>query len=83
MINRLRKAAEEAYNTGQDVQVNPGLILALLDRQEAAEKDAARYRWMRSPIISYRAVTAMVNAVDSLCEEQMDAAIDAAMKEQK
>jgi hypothetical protein len=28
---------------------NPAAILALLDRVEKAEKDAERYRWLRSP----------------------------------
>lgn len=54
--------------------------LLMDDEIERLRKDAARYRWMRSPITSYKAVTAMVEAVDSLCEEQMDAAIDAAME---
>ena len=48
MISKLRTAAETAYNTGQDVQVNPGLILALLDRLEAAEKDVARLDYIES-----------------------------------
>lgn len=77
MINKLRKAAEAAYSTGQDVQVNPGLILGLLDKLEAAEKDAARYRWMKEADIPMRYKLQFYTAA------ALDEFIDAEMGEQK
>lgn len=74
------RAAAENHPSPWPMSLQPATVLALCDEIESLRKDAARYRWMRSPITSHKDVTAMVNAVDSPCEEQMDAAIDAAME---
>lgn len=41
--------ANAKQNAAYIAAVNPAVILALLDRVERAEKDAERYRWLRSP----------------------------------
>ena len=58
---------------------NPAAILELLDRLEAAEKDAARYRWMREQ----EGFT--LDRLMDKCETvlNVDSAIDSAMGEQK
>lgn len=62
---------------------NPATVIALLDRLEAAEKDAARYRWL-----AWKSDTNQIMPYDSKNDRfyfgyECDAAIDAAMKEQK
>ena len=50
------------------------------DEIERLQLDAARYQFMRRQTISHRARKQIMNAVDELCEDEMDAAIDAAME---
>lgn len=56
-IAALRKAAQEANSSRRGepyaaflVAVRPAVVLALLDRLEQAEKDAALYRWLRDQV---------------------------------
>ena len=62
---------------------NPTAVIALPDRLKAAEKDAARYRWL-----AWKSDTNQIMPYDSKNDRfyfghECDAAIDAAMKEQK
>jgi hypothetical protein len=52
-------------------------------RLDAVERDAARYRWLRSPFTSSAEVREMTRIVSELFDEDMDAAIDAATQEAK
>lgn len=61
---------------------NPATILALLDELEAAQRDAERYRWLRKlPDFQFWTYAQFEDVTDTLDEQ--DAAIDAAMQEQK
>ncbi len=61
-----------SYNTKEWHSVaNPDRIARLLDRLEAAERDAARYRWLRTFNVDSYMARGMLN--------DLDAAIDAAM----
>lgn len=62
---------------------NPATILELLDRLEAAEKDAARYRFIRKPAMSQREVILVENAILCFSEEELDDHIDALMKDEQ
>ena len=62
---------------------NPTAILELLGRLEAAEKDAARYRFIRKPAMSQREFMLVSNAIDCFSEEELDTRIDAAMKDEQ
>jgi hypothetical protein len=57
--------------------------IAQLERENAElRKDAARYRFMRKPHMSQAEFLNVVNALDECCENELDEAIDKAMKEQ-
>lgn len=71
---------------------NPSTILSLLDELEACRKDAERYRWLRNQEAEYgisavfisgweRAATCWATTYPDA--RDLDAAIDAAMQEQK
>jgi hypothetical protein len=45
---------------------------------EALRADAGRYRWLRRDITSLSDIKRMQDIVTNLCEDHMDAAIDAA-----
>lgn len=67
---------------------NPAVIRSLLDRLEAAERDAERYRWLRTfPNNINRAMygPCLIPNDSGLLrrDDYLDAAIDAAMKEQQ
>ena len=55
---------------------NPANILALISRIRELEKDAARYRWLRE----YENDCFMLNTLQVASMEDLDVAIDAAMK---
>jgi hypothetical protein len=46
---------------------------------EALRADAGRYRWLRRDITSLSDIKRMQDIVTNLCEDHMDAAIDAAI----
>lgn len=47
-LKAIRRAAEEDAKRDNTILLRPSLVIELLDRLEAAEKDAARYRWMQA-----------------------------------
>jgi hypothetical protein len=57
-------------------------LASLQARLNAAERDAARYRWLRSPFTSSAEVREMTRIVSELFDEDMDAAIDAATSQE-
>lgn len=82
------KATSSLYDITRDIKdINTMLVTRqLLDRLEAAEKDAARYRYLReSNCVTGKGVGSSVKSgwFVNLSYESLDAAIDAAMKEQK
>lgn len=78
-IKAIRAAAKDTPYVWMSL-LQPKTILALCDEIEWLRKDAARYQFMRRQTISHRERKQIMNAVDELCEEEMDAAIDAAME---
>lgn len=77
-IEALREALKSRPNGYMPYMPLPvTFIRELLDRLEAAEKDAARYRWLR-PAGADQACLVMNHDGDGL-----DAAIDAAMQEKQ
>ena len=64
---------------------NPATILALLDRLEAAEKDAARYRWLKRERVesNYEGELSIEFECGFDHWNDIDAAIDAAMKDEQ
>lgn len=86
-------AAMFEANARHIAAANPAAILALLDRLEQAEKDAARYRWLRNEawgcgqlskegaphVVKFRS-TDMRGGMTELAEEALDSAVDAAMQ---
>ena len=54
------------------------LVNRAADALEAMQADAARYRWLRRDITSISDIRRMEYIVTTLCEGDMDAAIDAA-----
>ena len=81
-LGNLPNGAELQDAMGRHIaNMSPVAVIALLDRLEAAEKDAARYRWLRDGN-DHKDNPAMQIAINSYgCE--WDEAIDAAMKEPK
>jgi len=85
----IRAAAEfTKNNTSSSFSViETDALIVLLDRLEAAEKDAARYRHFRHGnrlTVKCKSATVMFGPnTEHDYPEQLDVAIDAAMKEQK
>lgn len=76
----LKKLRESATHAGQDgYGIDAFAVLEILDQLEAAQKDAARYQWIRETY-SEDGVEFWPDAVAFAdTEEKLDAAIDAAM----
>lgn len=71
-------AADESYI----VSASPSTVLSLLDELEACKKNDVRYRWLRKlPDFQFWTYAQFEDVTDTL--EEQDAAIDAAMQEQK
>lgn len=52
-----------------------------LERENAElRKDAERYRFIRHPALSTKQTAQILTAIDGYCEEDLDTAIDEAMK---
>jgi hypothetical protein len=51
-------------------------VIALSIQQEADAKDAARYRFMRDPMISSRQYAQIQHAIESFDGDKLDEAID-------
>ena len=64
-----------------DGMVETADIHAIVDRQEALRRDAERYRWLRDT--APEGIGDMASVRDSFDTSEIDAAIDAAMKEGK
>ena len=62
---------------------SPDRIARLLDRLEAAERDAARYRKWRSDYTGGQATDMLIELADAWEPAQVDAAIDAPMQSEK
>ena len=77
-----RNYVDPALDAVYIATANPAAILELLDRLEAAEKDAARYRWMRDSEWNQSTHPDVWTQVTNEYGE-LDEAIDAAMGEQK
>ena len=79
MIAELEEAARgrmtEPY-VSESEQGECGLYIALITRLREAERDAARYRWLRE----YENDCFMLNTLQVASMEDLDVAIDAAMK---
>lgn len=84
-LNAIRAAADFCETRGMVVELEPATVIALLDRLEAAEKDAARYRWLRdgNDHKNSPATQIAMHSYGLEWDAAIDAAIDAAMKEQK
>lgn len=86
-------AADKSYgssckreqNTAFIRATDPAAILELLDRLEAAEKDAARYRWLKRErkTENYEGELAIEFECGFDHWNDIDAAIDAAMKDEQ
>lgn len=82
-LNAIRAAAEAAIKKyGGYPVTDPAFVIALLDRLEAAEKDAARYRWLRDTGDETWIPLKSRLRGSNKAEAHIDTAI-AAMKEQK
>lgn len=80
-LKAIRASAEAAIDKYGGYP-DPVFVIALLGRLEAAEKDAARYRWIRDSDWNQLTHPDVWTQVTNEYGE-LDAAIDAAMKEQK
>lgn len=60
------------------VPIHPKVIIHLIDQFEAAQKDAARYQWLRTEGVMKK--NGML--IDVVTGENLDSAIDAAMSSQ-
>ena len=47
-IEKIKAAARAAKANSRDLTTFPSDVLELIERLEAAERDAARYRWLRN-----------------------------------
>jgi hypothetical protein len=78
------EAADEIKRLRAELQyARDGLTKGQTRMREDMERlraDAARYRWLRKGIVFLDEHRSMLQIVDTLEEEAMDAAIDAAMK---
>lgn len=84
--DRLEAAETEVLEQARLLGIGGEKELALMAKLEAAEKDAARYRYLReSNCVTGKGVGSSVKSgwFVNLSYESLDAAIDAAMKEQK
>ena len=78
-------AARDAFKNA----ATPAAILELLDRLEKAEKDAARYRWLREQIYVDEdkrlriTRTYLIADQEKTFQERLDDAIDSAMEASK
>ena len=81
-LKAIRAAAEAAIKKyGGYPVTDPVFVIALLDRLEAAEKDAARYQWLRDGN-DYK--SSQASHIARYCYGlEWNNLIDAAMKEQK
>ena len=65
---------------------NPATVIALLDRLEAAEKDAARYRWVTANHVDHETrliASTICQYIPHRGKDATDAAIDALMKDEQ
>lgn len=82
-LKAIRAAAEAAIDKyGGYPVTDPATVIALLDRLEAAEKDAARYRWLRDSDWKQSTHPDVWTQVTNDYGE-LDVAVDVAMGEQK
>lgn len=64
------------------MEISPDRIPALLDRLEAAEKDAERYRWLRADGCNSDEIYRRSCVYDGNTGNELDAIIDALVKRQ-
>ena len=81
-LKNLRDDMEfRAFNDVTSCELSPVQILELLDQLEAAQKDAARYQWLRDNGIekSFKLVQTAGVLMTVHSDATLDSAIDAAM----
>lgn len=77
-LKNLRVQAQRLKDDGaRYVPIDPASVLGLLDQLEAAQKDAARYQWLRDNCIK-RGIVIDVGAGAEI-PDTLDEAIDDAM----
>lgn len=84
-LKAIREFAWESIGHGRSHMLPPQTVIALLDRLESAEKDAARYRWITADHTDHetRLIASTIGQYIALRGKgATDAAIDAAMGEQ-
>ena len=82
---QLRQEAADEIEGLRNALGNAGLVIEKLSRDLfACQKDAERYRWLRTKMDGRDvAVFKMRDCPDAELDEEVDAAIDAAMKGEK
>jgi hypothetical protein len=87
-----RYSDSEVASLDFQAKASPSTILSLLDELEACRKNDARYRWLRNQEAEYGISAVFISgweraatcwATTYLDARDLDAAIDAAMQEQK
>lgn len=79
-IARLRKYAESVKDVrGALCELSVNSMISILDQLEAAQKDAARYRWIRETYSEDGIEFWPDSVAFADTEEKLDAAIDAVM----
>lgn len=80
-LEKLREKTQECYGV---VMISESEFIALLDYSAQLEKDAWRYRWMRSKATVDATLWESVMDGEGLysmkCEDELDQAIDTAME---
>ena len=78
---RAENKALRAHITNQNKELDELIPMAekLEAENEALRADAERYRWLRRPITSTADFKKWLDIITNLCEDRMDAAIDAAI----